>query len=362
MNEHRVCTRCLMDTTCNFIEFDDHGVCNFCRQYESDMQERRESGKFTQERFDQAMAAIREDGQGKEFDCVAGVSGGVDSSYIALRAKQLGLRVLCVHVDNGWDTVIANKNIERLVKKLDFTLHTDVLDWEEFKDIQRSFFKASVVDIELVTDQALFACIFRACRRHDLHYVLGGYNPTSEASCFMPKGWNHDKMDVLNIFAIQNRFGQKRIDNYPILDPYTYRKVRFHEGLQTFNLLEFEEFNHAEAIETLKRELGWEDYGGKHCESQFTKFYQGHILPVKFNVDKRKVHYSTMIMAGEMTRATALEKMEKPLYSERELRRETAYVIKKLGFTVEEFEAIMKAPVKNHFDYPSDSQPIRGQG
>ncbi|MDC0335736.1 N-acetyl sugar amidotransferase, partial [Pseudodesulfovibrio sp.] len=343
MNE-QVCTRCLMDTTCTDIDFDDNGVCSFCRAYERYIREHKDSDKFTQEIFDETIAAIKKDGEDKEYDCVAGVSGGVDSSYIALRASQLGLRVLCIHVDNGWDTVIANKNIERLVKRLDFTLHTDVLDWEEFKDIQRSFFKASVVDIELITDQALFACIFRECRKHDLHYVLGGYNPTCEASCFMPRGWNHEKLDVLNIFAIQNRFGEKRIDNYPILDPYTYRQVRFHQGLQMFNILEFEDFNHAETIELLKSELGWEEYGGKHCESMFTKYYQHHILPTKFNVDKRKVFYSNMIMAGEMTRDKAIEKLNASHYSERDLRRDTAYIIKKLGFTKEEFEEIMNAP------------------
>lgn len=348
-----------MDVTCNTIAFDNDGVCNFCREYERDWRVRKESGKYSSENMEKILDTIRKAGKGKEFDCVCGVSGGVDSSYIALLAKRHGLRALCVHVDNGWDTVIANRNIERLVKRLDFTLHTDVLDWEEFRDIQRAFFRASVVDIELITDQALFSCIFKAAADNDVKYVLGGYNPTSEASCFMPPGWNHTKMDALNLLDIHRRFGAIPMKTYPLMDPYTYRLYRFRLGVETVNLLEYMDFNHASAIEELQEELGWESYGGKHCESMFTKYYQSHVLPVKFNMDKRKVHYSNMIMAGEMTRSEALERLAAPPYDTKELARDTAYVIKKLGYTREEFDAIMAEPPRPHSDYYTDSEPPR---
>lgn len=347
-----------MDSECPRIEFDENGVCSFCRKHEEEMGKREASGDYTPEKLDAIVDRIKEQGKDKDYDCVLGVSGGFDSSYVALWAKEQGLRVLCTHLDNGWDTTTANRNIEKLVTKLGFALHTEVLDWEEFKDIQLAFMKASVVDIELPNDMAIFACFFQTAYQAGTQYILNGSNPLTESGYFMPVGWNHYKFDFLNVVGIHHLFGTKRMRTFPLMDQHRYQLYRFRNHISIVDpLLYLDDFDMDAAKKHLKESLDWEDYGQKHSESLFTKFYQRYILPEKFGVDKRKSHYSTMVMTGTMTRDEALARLEKPAYDAEELARDKAYVIKKLGLSEKEFEDIMKLPIRQHTEFPSEAPP-----
>lgn len=347
-----------MDDQCPGFETDEQGICNFCRAHDDAWTARQARQEYTPEKLDTIVRQIKDDGRNLDFDCVLGVSGGFDSTYTALWAKEQNLRALCVHLDNGWDTTTSSRNIEQIVGKLGFPLHTQVLDWEEFRDIQLSFLKASVVDIELPTDIAIFACFFEAAYRVGTQYILNGSNPLTESAQFMPVGWNHYKFDYLNVLSIHHTFGTQKALSFPLLDTYRYELYRFRNNIRVVDpLLYLPDFNIESARARLAVELGWIDYGQKHSESLFTKFYQRHILPVKFGADKRKSHYSTQVMTGQMTRREALEKLQKPSYDPEELKRDKAYVLKKLGLTEGEFEELMALPIRSHTDFPSQASP-----
>lgn len=348
----------MMDSDCPRIEFDTGGVCNYCKRHEDEIEKRQASGKYALENLSAIVDKIKEEGKGKDFDCVLGVSGGFDSSYVALWAKEQGLRVLCAHLDNGWDTVAANRNIERMVTKLGFALHTDVLDWEEFKDIQLSFIKASVVDIELPTDIAIFSCIFKTAYQVGCKYILNGSNPLTESGYFMPPGWNHYKFDAINVLGIHHLFGTRKMHTFPLLDQHRYQLYKFRNHIEIIDpLLYLTDFSMEEGKQRLENEIDWEDYGQKHAESMFTRFYQQYILPVKFGADKRKSHYSTMIMTGQMAREAALNKLEKTAYDPQTIEEDKKYVAKKFNITMEKFEEYMSRPIRAHTEFPSEAPP-----
>lgn len=344
-----------MDTTDADIEFDEQGVCNHCRKYDELAAKGLSCGAEGERRLQQLVEKVKSDGKGKEYDCIIGLSGGVDSSYLACQAKRLGLRPLAIHMDNGWNSELAVKNIENIVKKLDLDLFTYVLDWEEFRDLQIAFFKASVIDIEMLTDNAITSIVYKIAREKKIKYFLDGQNITTEA--IMPKSWVHLKSDLKNIKAIHQRFGMRKIISFPLIALWRKLFYKYSRILQPICLLNYMNYNKPEAISFLEKEVGWKYYGGKHYESIFTKFYQAYVLPVKFNVDKRRAHLSSLICSGQITREQALKEMEIDLYLPEQLKWDQEYVIKKLGFTMEEFEQIMNIPVKSHLDYPS-SVPI----
>ena len=257
-------------------------------------------------------AGLKSDGRGKRYDCLIGLSGGVDSTYVAWLAKQHGLRPLAVHLDNGWDSELAVKNVENIITRCGFDLFSLVIDWEEFRDIQLAYLYASVVDIEVVSDHAIFASMYKLAKEHNTGYILSGTNIVTEF--IMPPSWLYDKMDYSNLKDIHYRFGKKKLNTYPYFD---FRKHVYYNsvlGLSPISILNNVPYNKKEVKEIIQKELGWRDYGGKHYESQFTKFYQAYILPEKFHIDKRKAHLSTLICSGQMTRTEALQELEKPLY------------------------------------------------
>lgn len=352
-SEYQICTRCIMDTTDPGILFDENGVCNHCRDYDLKAGKNVFSGAAAERKLNEIVGKIKEEGRNKEYDCIIGLSGGIDSSYLALQAKRLGLRPLAIHFDNGWNSELSVKNIENIVKKLGFDLYTYVIDWEEFRDLQVSFFKASVVDIELLTDNAITSVLYRIAREKKIRYFLDGQNVVTEG--VMPKAWVHLKSDLKNIRAIQKRFGTRKIESFPTLGPWKKIIYQLLRVLQPICLLNYFPYNKDEAIKTLERELGWRYYGGKHYESIFTKFYQAYVLPVKFHIDKRRAHLSTLVCSGQMSRKDALAAMEEELYPAAELKADKEYVLKKLGLSNAEFEEIMGLPVKSHLDYPSSS-------
>jgi N-acetyl sugar amidotransferase len=351
MNDiYKVCTRCVMDTTAPGIQFDQDGVCNYCKGHEEKVASTPYSKGGANEQLKQLVARLKAEQSG-EYDSIVGLSGGVDSSYVAHQAVKLGLRPLAVHFDNGWNSELAVKNIEKIVKRLKLDLITFVIDWAEFRDIQRSFFKANVIDIEMVTDHAIFAAMYQIANNHNIRYILSGTNVATES--IMPPAWQHFKFDLRNLKAIHKRFGTVPIKRYPTLSVWEMAWNHYVRGAKSISLLNYLPYRKDEAMRILEQELGWQYYGGKHYESVFTKFYQAHILPTKFGVDKRRIHFSDLIMNSEISREEALTEVSKPLYDSLQLEQEEDYVRKKLGFSKEEFKGYMQAPAASHYEYPS---------
>jgi len=351
-NNIQVCTRCVMDTTDPEILFDNNGVCNYCQYLEKVLP----NYYFTQEQEEKSLLEIRQQikkDQKGAYDSIIGVSGGVDSSYTVYLAHKMGLKPLCVHFDNGWNSSIAVSNIKKMVEKYGFDLETYVINWAEFRDLQRSFFKAGVIDIEMLTDHAIMATMFDIRKKHGIRYVLSGVNIRTENG--MPNSWLWRKQDLVNIKDIQKKFGTMPIKAFPTMSSIRLKLSKlFKLGGVYVEILNKINYSKHDAIRTLQTEFGWEDYGGKHYESTFTKFYQAYILLKKFNVDKRKVHLSALIRNNEISRDEALKELEQEPYAPADLKKDKAYVLKKLGFTEIEFDQIMNEKPKAHLDYRSD--------
>lgn len=352
MTQYQMCKACVMDTTDPDIRFDLEGVCNYCREAEIKLKSMVFTPDQEKRNLEDIASLVKKDRKGK-YDAILGVSGGVDSSYLMHLSRKIGINPLIVHFDNGWNSEKAVSNIKKIVEKCNFDLETYVINWPEFKDLQRSFFKAGVLDIELLTDQAIFATMFNIRRKHGIKYVLAGTNYFTEHG--MPASWLWRKFDYANIADIQKKFGTKPIKSFPILRSWQYQLVKmFGLGgtyVEPLNKINYKKMG---AMDTLRSEYGWEYYGGKHYESVFTKFYQAYVLPVKFGIDKRKSHFSALVRNGEITREEALEEIAKPLYDAAELADEKAYILKKLDFTEAEFDKMMSEAPKSHLDYASD--------
>jgi len=351
--KYQDCTRCVLDSNdSSVITFDEQGVCSLCRIYDDAVKKSVFRGKEGEEKLKALVQEVKNAGVNNQYDCIIGLSGGVDSTYVAWKVKEMGLRPLAVHLDNGWDSELAVKNIENIVRKLGIDLHTHVINWNEFRDLQLAYFKAGVIDLEIPTDHAIMAVLYHEARKNKIKYILSGHNLVTEG--FLPDDWIHHKFDVLNLKAIHKRFGSAKLKTYPLLpffEKFYYEKILRLKQISVLNYLPYEK---NEAKQLIMEKLNWRDYGGKHYESIFTRFYQAYILPRKFHVDKRKSHFSTLICSGQLTREAALEMLKHDPYpAEEMMNADRAYVIKKLGFTEAEFEAYMKAPVKKHNDYPS---------
>lgn len=350
---YQMCKRCVMDTTDPDIVFDENGICNHCKDYfekEKKFVFKSEDGK---KKLEEIVNKIKEDGKNKKHDCLLGVSGGTDSSYVAYLAKKFGLRVLLIHLDNEWNSEIANKNIKSIVEKTNFDTYTFKVDWGEFRDLQLAYLKASVVDIEVVTDHAITATIYNVADKKGIKYILSGNNVVTEG--IMPRSWLYRKNDLRNLKAIHKKFGNVKLKTYPTMSRFKWLYYRFLKRIHFIPLLNYADYNKKEAKNILRGEFGWRDYGGKHHESNFTKFYQTYILPTKFNIDKRKAHLSTLICSGQITREEALKELEKPLYEKHELERDKKYVLQKIGLSEKEFEDLMKLPIKKHQEYGTDT-------
>jgi N-acetyl sugar amidotransferase len=355
----RVCTKTVMDNTDPDITFDENGVCNWWHDYHRIMGTR-PNGEQRANLLSQAIRQVKDGGYGREFDCILGLSGGVDSSYMAYLAKQWSLRPLIVHFDNGWDDELAVGNIEVMLKKLGFPLHTFVMDWPEFRDLQRAYFKASVVDLEVPTDHMIFGALHKIALEHGIRYVLSGYN--FETEWLLPSAWCYSKFDLVNLQGIHRTFGKVPMKHLPKLGVWQrlyYERVK---GVRELNILELVLYKKMDAKRFLTDEFGWRDYGGKHYESVFTRFYQGYILPTKYGIDKRKAHLSNLICNGELTRAEAMEELSKPTYDPGRQKADKRYVAKKLGWSEAEFEDILRLPPRRHEEFGTDSLQLRLAG
>lgn len=338
-----------MDSSDPSISFDGNGVCNHCHRRD-DMISRfvfdGEAGKIA---LDKNVAKIKKEGIGKDYDCIMGVSGGVDSSYVTYIVKKLGLRPLAIHLDNGWDSELAVKNIELLMTKLGYDLYTEVLDWEQFRDLQLSFLKASTPDSEIPSDHAIAAILRHKAEELGVSTVIIGTNYRTESH--LPIAWSYGAQDWRYIHAVHSTFGSAPLRGFPHYD--AFQNWIFKVRLRSFPILNYLDYNKTIAIDVLEKEIGWKYYGQKHYESIYTRFFQGYILPKKFGFDKRRAHYSSLICSGEITRERALQELEKPPYPLDRQESDKQYVIKKLGIGPDEFERIMSLPPKTYHDYPN---------
>lgn len=346
------CKNCILNSNDDpNLKLDENGFCNHCHYYFEQAKLHIKEGKEATEVLNRTITQIKEYGKNRKYDCLIGLSGGVDSSYVACLAKQFELKALCVHFDNGWNSELAVNNIHQIVTKLGFDLYTYVINWDEFKDLQLAYLKASVIDIEVVTDHAIYGTLFKIAKENDIKYVLGGHNVATEG--ILPYHWTFNKKDYINIKAIHKKYGQKQLITFPFLDR-KMKKFIENSGVEFVNYLNWVPYVKNEVKKILQQQLEWRDYGGKHYESVWTRFYQGYILPVKFGVDKRKAHLSTLICSGQITRKAALMEMQNSPYDEELLKVDKEFVLKKLGLTEIEFDKIMKQPVRDHREFETE--------
>lgn len=349
----RVCTRCVMSDTDPDITFDAEGRCNHCTDY----LDRLANLTYRPGESDRELAAIVERikaaGRGKEYDCVMGISGGVDSCYAAYVAKSHGLRPLAVHMDNGWDSDTAAKNIKNVCGTLGVDYQSYVLDWEEFRDLQLAFLRASVPEIETPTDIAIPAAVHRVAAEHGAKFVLSGGNYATEG--ILPRTWHYNAKDVRFLKAVHRQCGSGKLGSFPTFGFVKETYYKFAKGIRFVYILNLVPYAKADAMAKL-RELGWEDYGGKHYESTITGFVQSYLLPVKFQIDYRRATLSSQICAGDITREEALEVLKEPPFDPERIRHEKVYIAKKFGITTEEMDAILAAPPKSHRDYPNSER------
>jgi N-acetyl sugar amidotransferase len=346
---YQICERCIMDTTDAEIQFDAAGVCNHCHGYDREYAKLGSMEERSQ-RFERLITRIREDGKDKEYDCLIGLSGGVDSTYVAWQANQLGLRPLAVHFDIGSNSEIA-------VKKLKLDLYTCVADWDEMRDLQLAFFRASVANADIPQDHAYVAALHKIAVKKGIRYMLSGHNLATES--VLPRSWGHNSRDLRHINAIHKKFGTIKLKKFPVLSlPYEVIYCRVIKRITKVDVLNYLPYVKADAMSVIQRELDWKYYGGKHFESIFTRFFQAYYLPVRFGFDKRRAHFSSLILSGQLARSEALHKMTEVPYHPESVREDTLYISRKLGISEEEFSNIMKLPLKTYKDYASNETLI----
>jgi len=357
--EYRICNRCIMDTSDPEITFDEKGNCSHCNKALDLAPITWFPGEAGEKMLQELADRIRKEQKGRDYDCIIGLSGGVDSSYLAYLTKvKLGLRPLVVHVDCGWNSELAVKNIENITRHLNIELHTFVVNWEEMKDLQRAFFKASLMDMDIPQDHAIFAALYRFAEKNRIKYALNGHNYTTEI--ILPTSWGHQAMDLRHLQAIHDRFGEKRLKEFPTIS--FFRRFIYYSLIKNIRIispLNFLNYRKEDAIDVMSRELGWQYYGGKHHESRFTKFFQEYYLPHKFGFSKKRAHLSSLVISGQMTREEALRIMNEKEYTESAINEDLEYVAKKLDWTPEEFSAVINQPSRGHSEFASDDWMFR---
>lgn len=348
-NFYKRCVRCLMDTSDSYISFDDKGICNHCKSY----QERLNSRIYTQEEREKKLSylvnKIKSKSLNDEYDCIIGVSGGVDSTYVAYLTKKLGLRPLAIHFDNGWNSELAVSNIEKVLKKLDIDLLTYVIDWEEFRDLQKSFLYASTPDGEIPTDHAINALLFGEASKRKIKYIINGMNFSTES--ISVRSWAYGHSDWTYIKDVHRKFGNVKLKNYPFFNLILLFYWTFIKNIKVISILNYIDYNKEDVMKIIQNELDWVYYGGKHYESVYTRFFQGYILPKKFGIDKRKGHLSDLIYSKQITREDALNELEKDIYPSSLFNDDFLFVKKKFLFSDQEFDNIMSSPVKSYKEF-----------
>lgn len=345
-----------MDTTDLEIKFDENGHCGHCTDFLETRAKFNYRGKESDEAFERIVERIKRSGKGKRYDCVVGVSGGADSSYLAYLAKERGLRPLAVHMDNGWNSEKAVTNIKNITRKLGIDYQSYVLDWEEFKDLQLAFLKASVPEAETPTDVAIPASLHYFAGKYNVKYILSGGNLTTEG--ILPRSWHYDAKDLKYFNFIQRTFGARKLKSFPT---FGYKKEMYYKlvrGIRTIYPLDLVRYVKEDAVRLLTDKFGWVSYGGKHHESRYTKFIQTYYLVEKFGIDYRRATLSTQICTGAAEREAALEELKCKPYDPQQIDEDKQYISKKLGVSMDEFEAILDRPANWYWDYPNDRKKL----
>lgn len=352
---YQICTRCIMDTSDPNIAFDDAGLCEYCHNFDEQIRPTWHTGEQGSAELDRIAADIRKAGEGKDFDCIIGLSGGLDSSYATYIAKErMGLRPLLFHVDAGWNTDQAVGNIEKLVDGLGLELFTEVINWQEMKDLQTAFLRSQIPDQDAPQDIAFFSGLYKFARKHGIKYVLTGANYSTEC-CREPEEWGaYPGIDKRLIDAIHRRFGKRELKTFPIVDIMTY-KIWYQQvlGMKIIRPLNLVPYIKAEAEAELASRFGWQRFQHKHHESRFTRFYEDFWMPRKFGFEKRRAHFSSLIMTGQLTRDAALDRISRPEMDDHFIKQEFEFVANKLDMTVDELQAIFEGENKTFHDYPN---------
>lgn len=350
---YRICVNCVMDTSDQNIRFDNKGLCNHCNEFF----QTNKNNTFHQDEFTHELAIILEkikaEGAGQQYDCILGVSGGIDSSYALIKAVEFGLRPLAVHLDSGWDSEVAVNNINNILSLLGVDLYTHVVNWEEMKDLQLAFFKASIANCDTPQDHAIISLLYKVASEHKIKYIVYGGNQATES--VLPKNsWGYSARDLRHIKDIHRKFGKLKLSTYPTTSLFQEFNYRFIKQLKYFRILNYIDYNKEIAKNILMEKFGWRDYGGKHHESVLTRFFQAHYLPVKFGYDKRRAHFSSMILSGQMSRDQAIDLMTQNPVPPKLLLEDKLYVAKKLGLTLTEFDDILAQPNTMFTDFANN--------
>lgn len=355
---HRVCSKCIMDTSIPDITFDADGVCNYCELHKYRVTHHLHNDAEGAARLESYLDRIRDAGKGRDYDCLIGVSGGVDSTYVAYLLKtEYNLRPLAIHLDNGWDAELAQDNIERSMNSLGIDLQTTVLDWSEFREIQKAFLLSGLPNAEIPTDHAIFASLFQASSKYGIKHIITGSNIATES--MVPVSWMYGARDLRLLKAVSRRYGISKIRDMPTLSNLQWAYHIIGRGVKFFPILNYIDFRKDEAKRILIDRMAWSDYGGKHFESIFTRFFQAYILPKKFRMDKRRPHLSNLIQMGEMSREAALDEIEKCPWDYPLFEQDYQFFVKKLGFAEGQFEALMNEPPRSVYEFPNSIGQLR---
>jgi len=346
-----------MDTSDPDIAFDSNGVCNYVNHFRSTIL-KQWSPNGDPEKLNEVLSRIKSESVDKEYDCIIGISGGLDSSYLVHFAHVHQLRALVVHVDTGWNSELAVKNIEKLINRTSFDLETVVIDWPTMREIQLAFFRSGVPNQDIPQDHAIFASFYQKAIDHNIKWVLNGSNFSTES--ILPPAWGYSAGDWNHIKAIHNQYSKYSLKLYPNMGYVDYAfKLLFYGRLSIVKPLNLINYKQSNAIKILSEQYDWTYYGGKHYESRFTKFFQSWYLPSKHGYDKRRAHFSSLILSGDMTRSEALKLLSKPSYDAKELNNDKEYIANKLNISLDEFNLILDYPVKKHEDFKTSKRFLR---
>lgn len=350
----RSCSRCLMDESARPISFNEFGYCTYCVEFLEAYGTERSGTSANPEALSKLLNNIVSDGVGNRYDCIVGVSGGIDSSYVLVKAVELGLRPLAVHMDNAWNSELAQSNISRLIRKLDVDLETHVIRWPEYRDLMKAFLAADVVDLELLYDNAMLGTNYALARKHRIHYILAGTNRATEG-IRMPESWNWYKSDKRNIRSIARAANVRKFESYPFSSTLDRLRGQYLDRINWVSFLDLTGYSKDEALGVLVQDYGYQPYPYKHYESILTRFYQGYLLPTKFGIDKRRLHLSNLIVTGQMTRDEGLGLLDSNAYpDDADLRRDYRYFIKKMGWSEVDLQEYIARPPRPHTDFASE--------
>mgnify|MGYP001391673884 CR=1 FL=1 len=351
---NQICNNCVMDSSDSIIIFDDKGVCDHCKTFYNDILPEWQYGENRKEQLNKIISEVKDSSRNQDFDCIMGMSGGIDSSYLLYSmVNDYGLRPLVFHVDAGWNSQVAVNNIERLIDGLELDLYTEVINWEEIKDLQLAFFKSGVSHIDVPQDHAFFATMYKFASDNNIKYILTGGNYSTE--CIRnPLEWMYYQSDSTQLRDIHRIYGKIPLSSFPITNIIWHKfYLPYIKGIKLIRPLDYIPYNKDSAMNELVEKFGYQEYPQKHFESRFTRFYESYWLPKRFGYDTRKVQYSSLILTGQMTRDQAIEKLKKPAYDEENIHQEFEYISNKLDISVEELKTYMHAPKKTYKDYKS---------